>query len=206
VNEDFALFPEECTVEHIIVCGENAEYAKEGNQQYIYSSPQGIYNAMNTGLNSATGEWVWFLNAGDECMSGISPKLLQVINSCAEDISVIKAGVESISEYGSATVFGKIASPHQGTFYRKSILTSVGGYREDYKMISDRIMFDLLFFEKIKMYQCNLVVAKFYENGISSTKNGKRQICKESFRYAMEYPISLFRWYRYVKSIYLCIK
>jgi hypothetical protein len=161
---------------------------------------------MNTGLNNAAGEWVWFLNAGDECMSGISVKLLQVINSCAENITVIKAGVESITGYSSKTVFGGIASPHQGTFYRKSILTAIGGYREDYKIISDRIMFDILFIKKMKMHQCSLVVAKFYENGISSTKNGKKLICKESFKYAMEHPTGLFRWYRYFKSIYLYLK
>jgi hypothetical protein len=120
---------------------------------------------------------------------------------CGENVNVIKAGIETIGQEINIT-FGKIASPHQGTFYRKNILTIVDGFREDYKIISDRIVFDILFLRKVKMYQCNLVVAKFYENGISSSKNGKKLICKESFKYAMEYPINLFRWYRYFKSIH----
>jgi glycosyltransferase involved in cell wall biosynthesis len=205
VDNDFSSFINKCEVEHIIVCSEEVEYANKDNREYIYTPPKGIYNAMNIGLHNSIGEWVWFLNAGDECIKGVSLKLLQIINSCDEKVNVIKAGVGTIGQEVNVT-FGKIASPHQGTFYRKNILTIVGGFREDYKIISDRIMFDTLFLRRLKMYQCDLVVAKFYENGISSSKNGKKLICKESFKYAMEYPISIFRWYRYFKSIYIYVK
>jgi glycosyltransferase involved in cell wall biosynthesis len=180
VDDDFSSFINRSEVEHIIVCSENVEYANENNRKYIYTHPKGIYNAMNIGLNDATGEWVWFLNAGDECIKGVSVELLQIMNSCDEETKVIKAGVETISEKINIT-FGRIASPHQGTVYRKNILTIVGGYREDYRIISDRIIFDILYLRKVKMVQCSLVIAKFYINGISSSKKGKKLICTESF-------------------------
>jgi glycosyltransferase involved in cell wall biosynthesis len=200
VDNDFSFFLEKDEVEHIVVCSEKAEYDIKSKRIYVCTPPKGIYNAMNIGLYNAKGNWVWFLNAGDECMMGVSSKLLQIINSCGENVNVIKAGVETIGQAVNVT-FGKLASPHQGTFYKKRILTIAGGFREDYKIISDRIMFDILLLKRVKMYRCNLVVARFYENGISSSENGKKQICKESFRYAISKPYDILRWYRYFKDV-----
>jgi glycosyltransferase involved in cell wall biosynthesis len=203
VDYDFSSFIDKHEVEHIIVCGEEIVYTNTSERKYLYAPPKGIYNAMNIGLNNAIGEWIWFLNAGDKCMKGISEKLLHTILFCnKQGKNIIKAGVESVSNYGSKTVFGKVVSPHQGTFYKRCILSDTGGFREDFKMISDRVLFDEFLMQGIKMYQSKLIAAKFYENGISSTCDGRWLICKESYKYAMEHPVNVFRWYRYLKSIY----
>jgi glycosyltransferase involved in cell wall biosynthesis len=199
VDNDFSLFIDKCEVEHIIVCSEKAGYASKDNRKYIYTPPKGVYNAMNIGLHRAIGEWLWFLNAGDECMEGISAKLMQIMSFC--NASIIKSGVEAINDSGCRIVFGKIVSPHQGTFYKRHILSEMGGFREDYKIISDRILFDKFLIKRIKMYQSELIVARFYENGISST--GKDIKIKESLCHALELPVSPLRWYRYFKEKFL---
>lgn len=59
-------------IEYIIIDGKStdktmdviAEYA--GVDQLLSEADQGLYDAMNKGLGVATGEYVWFLNAGDE--------------------------------------------------------------------------------------------------------------------------------------------
>jgi glycosyltransferase involved in cell wall biosynthesis len=35
---------------------------------YRYQTPAGIYAAMNLGFSQSRGEWLWFLNAGDEAI------------------------------------------------------------------------------------------------------------------------------------------
>lgn len=71
----------------------------------IYSEPdKGIYDAMNKGLHRAQGDFVWFMNAGDQIFA---PDTLQQI---AEQIH---AGVDII--YGKASIInaeGKQVSEH----------------------------------------------------------------------------------------------
>lgn len=59
-------------IEHIIVDGASQDATLALIQEYktsrthLYSEPdKGIYDAMNKGLGYASGDYVWFLNAGD---------------------------------------------------------------------------------------------------------------------------------------------
>jgi glycosyltransferase involved in cell wall biosynthesis len=59
-------------IEYIIVDGDSSDRTKEIITQYasglafVISEPdRGLYDAMNKGLRIATGDYVWFLNAGD---------------------------------------------------------------------------------------------------------------------------------------------
>jgi len=59
-------------IEHIIIDGASSdgthEVIKKAEKQISYwvSEPdKGIYDAMNKGLNAASGDYVWFMNAGD---------------------------------------------------------------------------------------------------------------------------------------------
>lgn len=58
-------------IEHIIVDGASTDHTLEivnalSTHAKVLSEPDnGIYDAMNKGLSMATGDYVWFLNAGD---------------------------------------------------------------------------------------------------------------------------------------------
>lgn len=63
----------ETSVEVLVVDGGSTDDTVEVARRYsglvsaVHSGPDGgIYDAMNTGLAMATGEFVWFINAGDE--------------------------------------------------------------------------------------------------------------------------------------------
>jgi glycosyltransferase involved in cell wall biosynthesis len=188
-----------CEVEHIIVCSDEVEYANESNRKYIYAPPKGIYNAMNIGLNNAIGEWVWFLNAGDEAKPSISKKLLDCLNRYS-NAGIIIAGVSIIKNGQCFDSYGRKFPPHQSTFYKRKILV-LEGYREDFKGIADVIAFDKLNKQTSKC-KIDLIVANYYWNGFSSSVKGKKIIRKEFFRYAMLKPYSFLRWYRYFKNVY----
>jgi glycosyltransferase involved in cell wall biosynthesis len=201
VNNNFTGLLRDKTVEHIIVLGEAAVVNDNQAGRYYYTAPpKGIYNAMNFGLDKAKGEWTWFLNAGDECVDNIHDKLLQALSSC--NAGVLKAGVYTINSNNDAhIIFGRLISPHPGTFYRTKVLQEIGGYREDFKIISDQIVFETLFLKKIKMYRTRLIVANFYENGVSISFKGISMACKERLKYALECPINILSWYIYIRTV-----
>lgn len=187
-------------VDNIVVCAEefSSEKDVEGRSWY-YSSPKGIYNAMNVGLSKATGEWVWFLNAGDEAFFDEgSEELLKVLQK--SNSKLLMAGLVAINGSEERIVFGRMTSPHQSTFYDTVSLKSIGGFREDLKIISDRVAFDTLRKKNIKIQKTTLVVAKFYEDGISSSEEGMKIKKKECLKLAFERPFDLLRWFRYFRN------
>ncbi len=63
-------------IEHILIDGGSTDGTLElikkhsgGIATWISEPDRGIYDAMNKGLEMATGEYVWFINAGDEIYS-----------------------------------------------------------------------------------------------------------------------------------------
>lgn len=61
------------TIEYIVIDGASTdrtcEIIRHYNQHiafWISEPDQGLYHAMNKGLEKATGDYVWFINAGDE--------------------------------------------------------------------------------------------------------------------------------------------
>ncbi|MDR2119437.1 MAG: glycosyltransferase, partial [Tannerella sp.] len=64
-------------IEYIIVDGNSSDNTKDIIKQYesaishwISEPDAGLYDAMNKGLRMATGDYVWFLNAGDTLQNG----------------------------------------------------------------------------------------------------------------------------------------
>ncbi|GHV66296.1 hypothetical protein AGMMS49928_00650 [Spirochaetia bacterium] len=200
VNNGFCEYLNKKKVEHIIVCGEDCVIDDTIPGRYYYTAPpKGIYNAMNYGLYKANGEWIWFLNAGDECITGISNNLLQALESCTGE--VMKCGVNITDNNSSRIWFGKIISPHPGTLYKTHVLRKINGFREDFKIISDQLVFDKLLLKRVKMIDAHLVIVNFYENGVSSSIEGKALSCKERLKYTLECPVNIISWYRYIRTV-----
>ncbi|NLX71870.1 MAG: glycosyltransferase, partial [Bacteroidales bacterium] len=76
-------------LEYIVVDGDSSDGTKDIIKRYsksisrLISEPdKGLYDAMNKGLAIAKGEYVWFLNAGDEVAR---PELLKHIFDLCSD-------------------------------------------------------------------------------------------------------------------------
>lgn len=119
---------------------------------YALSEPdRGIYDAMNKGIQNATGEYLLFLNSGDYLYS---TSVLDALfhNVFHEDIVsgdvILKNGDgktqprSSVSESNlSILTFMKSSLWHQATLIRRELMVKLGNYRTDLRFVSDWAFF-----------------------------------------------------------------
>lgn len=122
----------------------------ELSSNYHRQMPEGIYSAMNAGLELAAGEYVFFANAGDtfysdsvianirQCLLDDGPDWL-VGRVCVIDSdgnSVITPTIDFDAERAHLFARG-VFPPHQATIARTEILRSLGGFSHRYAIAAD---------------------------------------------------------------------
>lgn len=143
--------------------------------------PSGIYPAMNAGLATATGEYIYFLNAGDELIDGA----LGLVRSVAEErqpswlygeVEIVGAGGTRVVtprwdyEAEQRTTFSRGRFPaHQGTVVRTDLLREVGGFETGYSIVADYAVF-LRLSRVAAPAHADGVIAAFAEGGVSTVR------------------------------------
>ena len=109
---------------------------------FISEKDTGIYDAMNKGIRSAGGEWIYFLGSDDVLND---PAVLRKIfdKNIGDEVEMIYGDVTIKSTnavYGGSRNYNELIEKninHQGIFYRKSLLVELGGYDLRYKILAD---------------------------------------------------------------------
>jgi len=153
----------------------------EGIASVSWMQPQGIYPAMNAGLDSAGGEYVHFLNAGDAFHgSDVLAKVRQVVWSNPAwmfgPVDMIGPSGERITtpywdyQGEKAHLFARGLFPqHQGTFARRELPRDLGGFSAGYQVAADYALF-LKMSQIADPVELDFVIADFYEGGASSSQ------------------------------------
>lgn len=172
--------------QYIVIDGNSTDGSKEVLEQYnskidvVVSEPDsGIYNAMNKGASYAIGEYLMFLNSGDSLYdSGVVYKLFHdyqfsedIVSSAVcnysdtDNDAYLKFPPEKISLY----TFFCGSLPHPSSLIKRELFERIGGYIEEYKIISDWCFFvDALLIHNCTYRTTPLVMVRFNRNGISS--------------------------------------
>ena len=111
------------------------------NQDIITTSvsekDNGIYNAMNKGVKLVTGDYVVFMNAGDEFAD---KDVLSVVNAYDGDIllggETYGGQVRMVKDRMSLYDILSVGINHQAVYYRREVLQKYG-FDETYKIIAD---------------------------------------------------------------------
>mgnify|MGYP006091062839 CR=1 FL=1 len=179
-------------LEYIVIDGGSndgsKELIKQNNSKITYwvsEKDKGVYDAMNKGIEKATGDYLLFLNSGDylyddnvfeEISNQSNNAVLIVGNTCLPD----KNG--KIIKYDNLTVdyLAKYSVNHQTVFFKNEIFKKYKGYNLDYKMAADydlilRVLIDAGF----KYQYIDVVVANYDLNGISSQESSIELMAKE---------------------------
>lgn len=104
-------------IEYILVDGASTDATLQIAELYspllsrIVSEPDsGLYDAMNKGLNLATGKYLWFLNAGDEVHDG--QVLSRLLHSFESQADVYYSDALFVRENGDAIGLRSEVTPH----------------------------------------------------------------------------------------------
>ena len=126
----------------------------------ISEKDNGIYDAMNKGINAAKGDWIYFLNAGD---SFYHTKVLSNIfeDNKFENYQFIYGKVQTKNEpTGIDYVTGepvrlkdfysKYPICHQATFSKRELFKQIGSFNIKYKLAADTEWFARVFKTHVK--------------------------------------------------------
>ncbi|MBL7129384.1 MAG: glycosyltransferase [Ignavibacteria bacterium] len=109
-------------IEYIVIDGGSTDGTVDIIKKYeksislwISEQDKGIYDAMNKGLKKATGDYVWFLNAGDEIYSS---DILSFINTLGNDADAYYGEVEYIDEDGKNLGTRTLKKPPENLSWR----------------------------------------------------------------------------------------
>jgi glycosyltransferase involved in cell wall biosynthesis len=154
---------------------ENDEF-KNVDFKYISEKDSGIYEAMNKGIELATGEWITNVNAGDVLLEIpliilAMPEIKKYDALCG---SVIINNNKIIEPEFNWKMLIHNTLPHQGLYYNKEKLYAA--YDTKYRIYSDFAYNIGMYKRKQKVYLYDKILCFHSTNGISNDKCGKQEL------------------------------
>lgn len=187
--------------EYIIIDGNSTDGSvnviKEYSQHITFwvSEPdKGIYNAMNKGVEKASGEYCLFLNSGDRLIDNtiyerVEPKL-NSFDIITGKVKYDNGRIFNCPNNPTLDFFNNSSLHHQGSFIRTSLLKK-HPYREDYKISADMYFFvNTIIFNDATYKKIDDIISLYDTTGISSTDSefGKNE-AKNIFKQLMSHRI-----------------
>lgn len=148
----------------------------------IIGKENGIYNAMNDGIDLATGEILYFLNANDSLFSNdVFETVIKYFEKGKYDLifcDTMFQGREGSTfvtheDFYSRFVWAYRNINHQSTFYKKWLFEKYGKYKQDeFKILADVEFTTHAITQKdVKHLYLPIIVANYNNLGISSYDN-----------------------------------
>lgn len=207
--------------EYIIIDGGSTDGSKELIENvsdrlsyWISEKDTGIYNAMNKGINSSTGNYIQFLNSGDALAN---KNVLEYISKNIYDTNsqfdfyytdVINQQNKKIHYYPTQLTFRHffdLTINHQATFFKKELFEKYGNYSEHYKIVSDwEFYMKILFLQNATYLHLPEPAVLFdFSDGISTSSNFTTLMNNERSDVFKKHFINIIDDYAFFKNIEL---
>lgn len=177
-------------IEYIIVDGASKDGTLELISEYegriskvISESDKGIYDAMNKGVQAATGDFVGILNS-DDVFAGsdvIQNLVAHLKNNPSADavyadlVFVQRKEMDVVTRRYSSSGFSPwkvrfgFMIPHPTFYARRELFDKYGSYKLGYRVSADFELMARFMSKGVKMVRHSAVMVKMREGGISTT-------------------------------------
>lgn len=155
----------------------------ENQINYWISEPdKGIYNAMNKGIKKATGDFIIFMNSGDNftnlsVLEEVQSKLSSDFDIYYGDYYRIKSNSKRRKTFPESLSFSFFYSgslAHPSTFFRRTLFDEIFFYNESYKIVSDwEFYIYAICYKNVKYHYLKTAISDFDFTGISSNPKFK---------------------------------
>ena len=171
-------------IEYIVIDGSSTDGSKELLEKYdsaisfsVSEPDSGIYNAMNKGLRMATGDYVFFLNAGDVFYDNTTLERAMASIDGTKDYYygnvIFKDGEkETLVAYPKKLSFHFFTYNcicHQASFLRRKLFEDHFYYNEALKIVADwEFLVYTIFLKNISYEHIPLTISYYDFGGVSS--------------------------------------
>ncbi len=149
------------------------KYSK--NITFFSEKDDGVYDAMNKGIDVATGKYLYFLGAGDSLRANILEKVAgrmpdDKLTFIYGNVYMVDRGVVYDGEFNKAKL-RKSNICHQSIFYERTIFDAVGRYEQRFSVLADYAFNVKCFWnDNVQKKYIGYVIANFEGGGISSSQ------------------------------------
>jgi glycosyltransferase involved in cell wall biosynthesis len=206
IEQDYPL------IEHVVIDGLSSDGTKEIIDRYslklahvVSESDDGIYDAMNKGLNCVSGDIICFLNS-DDCYASSNVLSQVALKMYQNNLDVLTGDVGFVKKSGSTKIIRRYRSnrfspekiswgwmpAHPALFLRNHVVQRVGLFNTSYRIAGDFEYIARIFYGHCIRYEhINEILVLMQTGGVSSNKwSAKFQLNKEVLRACTENGIS----------------
>lgn len=185
--------------EYIVIDGDSTDGSKEVIKKHqdklsywVSEKDSGIYSAMNKGIRASRGTYLLFLNSGDWLTNKEALQDFIAHPNFNGDIIYgdysFDEGEKIYPDTLTPLYFMRSSLPHQSTFFKKDVFSSMGMFDETYAMGGDRAFFIKSFLSgHFQFTHVKYFLTHFNLEGVSNSETHRKQKKAEDDRMFREY-------------------
>lgn len=201
-------------IEYIIIDGnstdgtkESIEIYRENISQFISEPDKGMYDAINKGIQLATGDVIGLMHSDDEFYDkNVIDRIVSRFNSDSTIEGVYGDGVYVSNDQEERLIRDRVGGLfsikkikkgwlplHPTVYLKKSIIDKNGLYNLDFKIASDtEFLLRYLYKYEIKMSYINSYIVKMRMGGMSTNLNYAIKVLFEDYKIYKFYGLTAF--------------
>ncbi|MFZ2153297.1 MAG: glycosyltransferase family 2 protein [Microgenomates group bacterium] len=209
--------------EYIVIDGKSTDQTvnvinkfRDNIDKYVCEEDGGIYDAMNKAIELSSGEYLYFLNAGDAFFDNDSLKMVSKEITTEDliygNVVEVDSGRERLNKFNNVNDWFLIRNAicHQAMFIKRSSFIKFGDYNTKFKIAADYEWLLRVWDKEIAKKYISVTVARFLMGGKSSNIKYRKKVLEEydeiRKKYFNYFEILRYRIYATLVKIYQSIR